>query len=70
MAVVPPIYYREATNDDWVRKRAKRPGREPGDFVGSTPTLVTSNRARLPEGKRAQGGSYKRSRGPTATTPG
>ena len=27
--------------DDWVRKLAKRSGREPDDFVGSTPTLVT-----------------------------
>ena len=28
--------------DDRVRKLEKRPGREPGEFVGSTPTSVTS----------------------------
>ena len=27
---------------DWVRKLEKRPGREPGDSVGSIPTLVTT----------------------------
>jgi len=27
-----------------VRKREKRPGREPGDFVGSTPTSATEIR--------------------------
>jgi hypothetical protein len=38
---------------DRVRKLAKRPGREPGDFVGSTPTSVTDNMIPWSNGKDA-----------------